>query len=404
MKKLSSLTELPLSKLLLIGIPLIILGGILIYAGYRSTQQTEAPLTPTSQPDQQSILSTEPAPTPATDDVRLAWFYKPPEEDQLAPVAQNFDFFILTYKDEGPREELKSLGVTAPFAQYLLFLVINDPGGCDENPSGNQVAFKEGDFCQISEQHPDWFLIDQDGNRIQSRKDSYYMDPGNEGFRQFWLERARELQETHGWDEIFLDNVEASRAKMVEDGTTLAQYPDDRSYQQAVEGFLDYIRKNYFEPSGKKIYGNVVSQNEDDQEVWDRYVQHLDGVMIESFATDWSDGYRDPDEWEQQMALVEKTLAQGRTMILVAQGDQEDTDLQNFAYASYLLVNNGNAVFRYTHSESYREVWLYENYNLDLGRPLGNRYQDESGWRRDFEKGHVIVNPQEETAEIVVNP
>lgn len=280
--------------------------------------------------------------------------------------------------------------------------MINDPEGCDEEPNGNQVAYKVGDFCQISEQHPDWFLLDQNGERIQSRSNSYYMDPGNEGFRAFWLQRARELQETHGWDNIFLDNVEGSRIKMVDDDRSPAKYPDEESYQKAVEGFLAYIREYYFEPQNKPIYANIVSVAED--HVWDSYLKHVDGVMVESFATDWSDGYRSRDEWESQMKQVEAALQQGKTLILVAQGEQDDTELQNFTFASYLLLANGNAFFRYTHAENYREMWLYENYNLEIGTPLGDRYKHKGGWRRDFTNGYVTVNPKNHKAEIIVTP
>jgi hypothetical protein len=126
--------------------------------------------------------------------------------------------------------------------------------------------------------------------------------------------------------------------------------------------------------------------------------------MVESFATDWSDGYRSADDWEEQIQQVESALNQGKTMILVAQGEQADMQLQNFAYASYLLINNGNAVFRYTNSEAYRELWLYDNYGLDLGTPSGKRYEDNGGWRRDFSNGYVRVDPEKNTAEIVVNP
>jgi hypothetical protein len=402
------LQDQPLWKLLLIGIPLIILGGLLFYNGYQKNQQAQIPPTATSQPTEgsgQTMLSTAPAAAAATPRptaaIRLAWFYKPPENGQLDLVAQNFDFFILTYKDENERDKLKASGVTAPFSQYLLLLVVNDPGDCQENPIGNQVAFKPGDFCQISRDHPDWFLLDQNGNRIQGSGGNYYMDPGNEGFRQFWLERAREMQENYGWDSLFLDNVEASRAKIVDDGTIPAKYPDDKSFQDAVYGFLAYIRQNYFKPQGKLMYGNIVSV--DDDAVRERYIQQLDGVMIESFATDWSDGYRKHDDWEQQLELAESVLSQGKTMILVSQGDEKDVDRQKFAFASYLLVTNGDAVFRYANSDAYREVWLYDDYKLDIGKPVGKRYKSKGEWRRDFSNGYVTVNPQKHTAEIVVN-
>jgi hypothetical protein len=398
------LQEQPLSKLLLIGIPLIVLGGILIITGYRANQQAQTAPTAASSPSQATLPAAAPAAAATTtpgDIVRLAWFYKPPEAGQMDPVAEYFDFFILTYKDEKARDELKAKGVSAPFSEYLLFLVINDPGDCGKNPNGNQVAYKPGDFCEISESHPDWFLLDQNGDRIQGSGDNYYMDPGNPGFRRFWLDRAKELQDTYGWDNIFLDNVEASRAKLVDDGTLPVKYPDDQSYQQAVEGFLAYIRQNYFQPRGKLMYGNIVSVSDDS--VRDQYLKQLDGVMIESFATDWSDGYRKHDDWTQQMELAESILAQGKTLILVSQGDQNDLDRQKFAFASYLLVADGKAVFRYASTDSYREAWLYDNYRLDLGTPKGPRYKSKGDWRRDFSNGYVTVNPQKHTAEIVVN-
>jgi hypothetical protein len=402
------LQEQPLSKLLLIGIPLIILGLLLIYIGYKASRGAQPVPAQTGQPTGSlgpalpgatAKASATARPNPI---IRLAWFYKPPQDGQLGQVARNFDFFILTYKDESERDQLKAQGVTAPFSQYLLFLVINDPGDCQKNPPGNQVAYKAGDFCMISQEHPDWFLLDQDGNRIRGSGDYYYMDPGNDGFRQFWLERARELQETYGWDSLFLDNVEASQAKLVNDGTVPAQYPDDKSYTQAVYGFLAYIRQNYFLPQGKPMYGNIVSV--DDDTVRKHYIQQLDGVMIESFATDWSAGYREHDDWEQQMDLAQSVLSQGKTLILVSQGDENDLNRQKFAFASYLLVADGNAVFRYSNSDSYREVWLYDDYRLDLGKPVGKRYQSKGAWRRDFSKGYVVVDPQKHTAEIVVNP
>jgi hypothetical protein len=399
------LQEQPLSNLLLFGIPLIILGGLLVFTGYRATQQ--ALPAPTSinqnQADQQPLLATTSTPALSSNPfMRLAWFYKPPEGGQLDLVAQKFNFFILTYKDETERDQLKAKGVASPFAQYLLLMAIQDPGNCQDNPNGNQVAYKAGDFCQISDQHPDWFLLDKNGNRIRSGDDYYYMDPGSAGYRQFWLERARELQETYGWDNVFLDNVEASRRKMTDNGADLANYPNDNSFQTAVEGFLETIRQNYFQPRGKQMYGNIVAV--DDDKVWGRYLQYLDGAMIESFATDWSNGYQSHEDWKQQMDEAESALAQGKTMILVAQGAQDDQELQNFAYVSYLLINNGNAIFRYTNSDSYREVWLYDNYELNIGTPKGNRYMDKGNWRRDFSNGYVTLDPQKHTAHIVVNP
>lgn len=110
---LESLQELPLSRLLWIGIPLFLSGGLLMFSGYRLMTQAGSTPTATGTTEQQPVLSTKQADTPtapSNDIIRLAWFYKPPENGQLDLVAQNYDFFILTYKDEKERDRLKATG------------------------------------------------------------------------------------------------------------------------------------------------------------------------------------------------------------------------------------------------------------------------------------------------------
>jgi hypothetical protein len=112
--------------------------------------------------------------------VYLAWFYKPPEESQLNLLAQNYSLFILTHKDEKSRDELRALGVKSPIFEYLLLAEIMDMGSCDVIPFGNQIAYQIGDFCKISQEHPDWFLLDQEGRRIYYNDNMVFMDPGKD--------------------------------------------------------------------------------------------------------------------------------------------------------------------------------------------------------------------------------
>ena len=333
--------------------------------------------------------------------VRLAWFYKPPEEGSLPTLAENFDTFILTHKDEAQRDTLKSLGVKSPIYVYLQLVEIRDPGSCTETPQGNQVAFQPGDFCEINEQHPDWFLLDQNGNRIVDRN-SYYMDPGNQEYQAFWLQRARALQEQFHWDGIFIDNVEASLSKLTEEGIVPANYPNDERYQSAIEGFLAYLRDNYFQPHGQPVLANIISI--EDWNVWLRYLQYLDGAMVEAFAVDWANDYRSPENWEIQMEAVDRAVSQNKALILVAQSEGPDPERQKFALASYLLIANENVSFRYTDAAGYQEILLFENYALDLGKPLGPRKKVLDSWRRDFSNGTVLINPQKHTAEIKLGP
>jgi hypothetical protein len=233
------------------------------------------------------------------------------------------------------------------------------------------------------------------------------MDPGNQGYRSFWLWRAESMQAQFGWEGLFIDNVEASRAKYAVRRIALAKYPNDQSFQAAVEGFLAYIEQSYSGPQHKPILANIISVR--DNATWLRYARHLDGAMMESFVTHFSDtpvsdGPLLSSKWAQQISLAENALAQGKRLILVSQGQRSDFELQRYAFASYLLVANGNAAFRYANADSYCQVWTYPDYGFQLGSPLGARYLTGGRWRRDFLKGYVLVNPSTGRAAIVVNP
>jgi len=361
-----------------------------------STPVASATPLPIQTPGQASTLANSDAGL----DIRLAWFYKPPATS-LDELTNDYDFFILTHNDEAARDLLKSRGVEGPILQYLLMSEIMDPGSCNASPNNDQVAFKPGDYCWIQTNYPDWFLTGQDGQKL-GQGQYHMMDSGNSGWQSFWLERASLLQESYGWDGIFLDNVEASLSKIAEWGGQPALYPDDASYQAAIESELKLLYTEYFHPKGRPVFANIIAVR--DPQVWLRYLQYLDGAMIENFATGWpGDEGLSPVEWEQQIQMAAQAQALGKKIILVAQGDQYDEQREVFALASYLLVSDGLAFFRYTNHNHYEDIWNYANQNSDLGIPLAPRYQAAQHWRRDFSKGFVIVDPVARTASITLD-
>jgi len=331
--------------------------------------------------------------------VQLAWFYNPPINYDLSTLAEKFDVFILTKNYNGEREALRFMGVKAPLIKYLAFFEIQDLP-CDEQPWQNNVAFKIGDFCSIQNNHPDWFLRDNNDEPL-CIEGFCMMDPGNSNWLSFWLQRAVETQEEYGWDGIFMDNVEASLGKRYDEDLIPAKYVDDESYQAAVEGALKYFYEGYFRSQGHPLYANIIAVQ--DWNVWLRYLNYLDGVMIEDFAVDWDSGYKTVEEWESQMDAIAKAQGMGKHVILVAQGMKDDMDRQAFSFASYLLANEGNASFRYTEDQVYDEIWLYDDYEINLGAPKAPRYKEGSQWKRDFTNGIVIVDPRNETSSITLN-
>ncbi len=327
----------------------------------------------------------------------FAWFYKPPVNNGLSLLPSRFDFYILTHRDEDERDTLRALGVDTPIPNYLLFAAIQDPGDCEKRPWGNQVAYLPGDFCKISVEHPDWFLLDTFGVRIKSNKNFYSMDMGNPEFQEFWFNRSRDLQIRYGWNGVFLDNVEASLSEHILEGKIPAKYPTDKSIQAAVEGFLSYLQKQNIGP----LYANIIAIR--NRDIWLSYISYLDGAMLENFAVDWKGGDLSYSEWVEEQNMMLTSQYMEKKLILVSQGDQDDFQRQQFAYASYLLVNDGLAYFRYALNHyAYDEVWWYGNYDLDFGRSLGPAYNEGRVWIRDFENGQVRVYPDEVRADIIL--
>jgi len=331
--------------------------------------------------------------------VQLAWFYNPPVNSDLQTLASEFDVFILTKDYNGEREALRTMGVKAPLIKYLAFFEIQDLL-CSEQPWQNNVAFKIGDFCNIQNNHPDWFLRDNNGKPL-CIEGFCMMDPGNSDWLSFWLQRAIETQEQHGWDGIFMDNVEASLGKRYDEDLVPANYTNDKSYQTAIEGALKYYYERYFKPQNRPLYANIIAVQ--DWTTWLQYLNYLDGVMIEDFAVDWDSGYKTVEEWESQMDAISSAQEIGKHVILVAQGKKTDEKRQEFSFASYLLVNEGKASFRYTEDQAYDEIWFYDNYEMNLGVPKAPRYREGNQWKREFSNGVVTVNPEKGISSITAN-
>ncbi|PWT88567.1 MAG: hypothetical protein C5B54_10435 [Acidobacteria bacterium] len=331
---------------------------------------------------------------------QLGFFYKPAVDQSKDTLVKYFDDYVLTRGDESYRDSLKARGISSPFLQYIRFDAIQDPGSCGSRPYHNQVADHYGDFCDISNNHADWFLLDKYGKRMYS--DGYVMmDPGSSGWRSFFLSRIKTMQQSYGWSGVFLDNVEASLTKRRQLNQLPKKYTSDSSYQSAVKGMLSYLY-SWFHSNGRPAFANIITL--ETPSVWFTYMSYLDGAMCEAWATGWGNsGWRTTSQWLENLSRAEDTQTKGKRAILVAQGSKSNNSRQQFGYASFLLIDNSKAIFRYGLADSYQYAWTYSNYTVDLGIPLGKRYQSGSNWCRDYSKGKVCVNPSAHTSSITQN-
>ena len=335
-------------------------------------------------------------------------------------LASQADFFILTFGDDPYRDQLRLAGYDGLILQYLNASQVNGPGPyrdsselCDSSysPLRNGIVRDIGAFCRELHPNESWFLHNGAGERLYTIIGEtgvlYHMDPGNSEWRAFAsIAIANEVvgPEAHGYDGAFLDNVELSLTRLVEqadnsDGV-VQEYSQDDVYREAWSVYLRHVRARVGQ--SVPVWANLVS-DPNSGSTWDSYLLHLDGVMSPAFAT----GY-DPlstSKWQNNLDEAASALDSGTRLVAVSLGLQDDEQLQEFALASYLLITDGaNAFFRYMSDES-REalvtLWDYPNYDLKLGAALGRRTQDGDIWRREFQCGYVEVNPTNRTGSVV---
>jgi hypothetical protein len=345
---------------------------------------------------------------------QIAFQFYDTQEVDADFLASRVDWLMMRYGAEHLRDEVIAAGYDNILPQYLLLFQIQGPGpyrnSDDEcknhyTPQQNNVMWTS-DFCQLVHEHEDWFLHNRDGERLYTREQiwngrhvtQYYMNPGAEGFRQFWIEQVR-LQDEAGWQSLFLDNVAATYAyigRRADNGNgegDVAEYSSVDEWQGAVIGMLREIRAGL---PGRPIWGNVI-EAPPRADAWDRYIPELDGIQEESFATGWL-GQSRPSAaaWEAMLGRAERTLAAGKSVVLYGQGEEDDEGRMGFSLASYLLVATPDkrATFRYAHSGDYDQLWWYPQYDQPIGSPLGPRYRDGELWARDFTCARVTVDPR----------
>jgi hypothetical protein len=132
----------------------------------------------------------------------------------------------------------------------------------------------------------------------------------------------------------------------------------------------------------------------------DRFLQGVDGTMIEGFAhAPWEDASRIQGErqWALQQAKFQRNIDAGKAVYVLSgvKGGSaaERRQWAVFSYGSFLLRTDGRrSWFLWNYGDAARAHWFAE-LETDLGAPDGEPYLDASGvWNRDFARGKVLVN------------
>jgi hypothetical protein len=257
-------------------------------------------------------------------------------------------------------------------------------------------------------QHESWFWHNPDGRRVASNQDAkLLMNIADSDFRAYWRDSLIRQVKAGDYDGVFFDS--ASPALLQWEART----PLDRRLLGTGARF-----NRFPELAGRSWIA-----------AWEDWIAELDAALaregiplipnVGTFATTWdntnygltagvfSEGFLDPglDTADWKAAAAQTLALAQRNKIVILQNylpSSDDVARRKYLLGGYLLVKGSRTYLEYFASSMLE--W-YPEWDLDLGAPLKQvATLDELAWsgvyRREFEKGIVLVNPGTRSAQV----
>jgi hypothetical protein len=263
------------------------------------------------------------------------------------------------------------------------------------------------DFAAV-DAHESWFWHNEQRQRVTSSTDrKLLMNVSDPGFRAYWRDSLIKQVEDGEYDGVFLDS--ASPALLQEE----ARSPADPRL------FTDGVRTRRFEEFGGKTWIAA----------WEEWIADLNRSLatkgiplipnVGGLTTTWDtsnyslttgvfcEGFLDPAfspaDWRAAADQTLRLVQQKKIVILQNYlSSAADVAKRRFLLASYLLVKGDRTYIAYFASTPFE--W-YPEWDLDLGLAQNTATSlDALRWngiyRRDFEHGIVLVNPDAKTVRV----
>ena len=334
------------------------------------------------------------------------YLYSPIRSSDV-PLLARWDVLILhMLAQQNSAEQIRQIRLINPEIKILVYITsqefpINKYAEWDRTPNGLFKRLLAG----ITD---DMWLRDSGGDHVVFWDTAWMLnvtDYSASGKR--WNDYlsdfvVNELLSTGLWDGVFYDNtwsniswlnsgaIDANRDRQNDRASDL-----DSAWQSGMSKLFKLTREKYKRPL--VIVGNG-----------DRgYYSDINGIYFENFATN---SYI---SWEEKMRLYGLSANTSREPRMAILGNtatdptKAETDYQKVRFGlTSSLMENG--YFGYDKgSSSHAEKWWYDEYNVNLGEPMGAATPMTGGsgyykdvWRREFTNGLAVVNSLAEEKEV----
>jgi len=244
----------------------------------------------------------------------------------------------------------------------------------------------------------DWFYHDEQGRRVNvylnKRDDRYGLDIGRPDVRAFLAAKSKAIVDG-GYDGVFLDNVGVRYPYGYGIGGWVSAVPEGLTERKWWDDSILMLRA-IKEAVGDKlvVFNQVRGYN---PEVSLEFVAETDGAMDETWL---SDGNFKPQQWREDVSLVQRLNKLNTYTLPIAQGASEQA--AKALFASYLLAKDGeHAYFAYGPYNFTQWKW-FAFYDVDLGDALGDYTHEGNVYSRRYERGMVLVNIADSPATVTL--
>lgn len=315
-----------------------------------------------------------------------------------------------------PRKWVPGLRQIYPSFQSVLYFHANK---AYDSLDGLWRSIDLYDYFDVDRNHPDWFLLDANGNRVRDTRYnewSYYIDPGHPGAQNRAADRLVLLTQGLGVvpDWVYFDGWNARIDSQ--------QYPTWESILPAWLSLAQRLSPVIRGTLGAKMMVNSASQIGlyVDGNIGTQWISLIDGVLHEGAwiiynTTTRQYTYRAYNSTRNPVSFKDNSWVTvlravnaypDKYWVLLVQCDPNDREMFRYAVASYLVVLHDKCILAFDDRATMgRHTFLTFNLRPELFVPLGNptgAYRIEQGavqsgalFARNYEYGLVLVNPTE---------
>jgi Hypothetical glycosyl hydrolase family 15 len=253
--------------------------------------------------------------------------------------------------------------------------------------------------------HPDdrWILTSASGKSLIAphAPHNHLANIGSASYRRTWASRVRAAAVAKRFDGILIDGVTARPPDWTR-GRHPTAYPSDGVWKGAMRRFVRFVGPP-LKARGLYVLADTFKGGStgDSADVawWKTVAPYVDGLMAEHWEQSRTSNVRSAgNRWYSALKLATAAHRSGADFFPLQYGSSADVRTMTYGKASFLLVWDGSGGGYIFNPQSRADPWNAA-WTTPIGKPTGSRRRVGVGWRRNYTRGVVLVNPDPTTVQ-----